>query len=246
MAVSTRRIAMMPAEEVELLLQELGWRPEGETRLTNVEKKSILRGLLKDLPVVDQSIIEANQNLDRMSKAELRQICVELDIHLRGNESRKQLTRKIMMKQSPMTEGFRLSDDLWTDCGKHRGRTYDWIWNNDPTYCLWAMDTAVEQGSKCGAGLKGLAEFIDERLQRPTQAGSDAASSSTTTTPAAMAPSRPSLPLIKLPVIDWDNVENPDWELEKLQEQVDEMKSQLARWKQKTARLETDRGDTQK
>ena len=53
MAVTTRAIAEMTREQVDLRLQELGWKPDAGVKLTLLEKKSVLRELLEKLPAVD-------------------------------------------------------------------------------------------------------------------------------------------------------------------------------------------------
>ena len=96
----------MKLDEVNALLAELGWRPDPAYKLTVLEKKSILREMLEKLPHVDLGTGKqqnGHRNLSKQNKEELNQMCVELRIHLTGNETKPQLTRKIKEKQTPRT-----------------------------------------------------------------------------------------------------------------------------------------------
>ena len=228
MAITTRAIAMMTLEQVELRLQELGWKPNPGVKLTLLEKKSVLRELLEKLPVAHQTPDKqsGHRNLAKKNKEELKHICLELQIPLTGNETKPQLTRKIKEKQTPTPEV--LADDTIADFGKYRGRTYEWIWSNDLSYCLWATDTVVEEGERCSASLRKLAEYIEHRRQGTPEGG---ASASTSAAPA----SRPATLSMQRAE------EDPEAEIERLQKQMDELKSQLSnrRRKKTTTPLDT-------
>ena len=215
---------MMKLEEVNMLLAELGWRPDPTWKLTLLEKKSVLRELLEKLQVVDPGIGQqaGHRNLSKKNKEELNQLCTDLRIHLTGNETKPQLTLKIKEKQGP-TYGVP-ADETVADFGKYRGRTYEWIWNNDLGYCLWATDTVIEEGEKCSPSLRMLAEYIENRQHQQTRATPEGASANGSAA-SATSPCRPSAPRVP--------DENP--EVEKLLHQVDELRSQISSRRRKTA-----------
>ena len=219
---------MMKQEVVDQLLEEMGWKPEGGVKLTLLEKKSVLRELFEKLPVVNQ-VPSGHRNLARKNNEELKQVCTELQIPLTGNETKPQLTRKIKEKQTPTPEV--LKDDMLADFGKHRGRTYEWIWSHDQGYCLWVTDTVVEEGDKCSPSLKRLAEYVENRRQQ-TQAASGGASASTSGAPA----SRPATLSV---------VEDPEAEMEKLQRHIEELKTQLSSRRRKTTAKDSDMPNTE-
>ena len=154
-----------------------------------------------------------------------------LQIPLTGNETKPQLTRKIKEKQLPEV----LADDTLVDFGRYRGRTHEWIWSNDLSYCHWVTDTVVEEGDKCSISLKMLAEYIDNRRQQETRAAPEGASASTSAAPAS-SPTPLSAP--RTPE------EDPEAELERLQQQMDELKNQISGRRRKKAARETDKPNT--
>ena len=220
----------MRLEEVDAKLQELGWKPDDGVKLTLLEKRSVLRELLeknKD-PGHQQN---GHRNLAKKNKEELRRICMELQIHLTGNETKPQLTRKIKEKQMS-TET--LADDTLADFGKYRGQTYEWIWSHDLSYCLWVTDTVVEEGDKCSPSLKRLAEYIENRRQLQPRAASGGASASAWGAPASLDPSPATLSVLR------KTEEDTEAEIERLQRQMDEMKSQVSSRRRKTVAQDTD------
>ena len=221
MAITTRAIAMMTLEQVELRLQELGWKPNQGVKLTLLEKKSVLRELLEKLPVAHQTPDKqsGHRNLAKKNKEELKQICLELQIPLTGNETKPQLTRKLKEKQTPTPEV--LADDTIADFGKYRGRTYEWIWNNDRSYCLWATDTVVEEGGRCSTSLKRLAEYIENRRLAAPGGASASTSAAPASSPDTLSMQRGA-------------EEDPEAEIERLQKQMEELKSQLSSRRRKT------------
>ena len=154
----------MRLEAVDTLLQNLGWQPPPGVKFTLLEKKSILRERLELLPTVDDAGLDAQRArvtkyglLAKKNKEKLNEICKELEIPFTGNETKPQLTRKIKEKQLLPPEV--LADNERADFGKYRGRTYEWIYSNDPSYCHWVTDTFVEEGpDKCSTALRRLAE----------------------------------------------------------------------------------------
>ena len=220
MAVTTRAIAMMTLEQVDLRLQELGWKPSPGVKLTLLEKKSVLRELLEELPVVHHTPSKGgHRNLAKKTKEELKQICMELQIPLTGNETKPQLTRKIKEKQTPTPEV--LADDTIADFGKYRGRTYEWIWSHDLSYCLWATDTVVEEGGRCSTSLKRLAEYIENRRLAAPGGASASTLAAPASSPATLSMQRGA-------------EEDPEAEIERLQKQMEELKSQLSSRRRKT------------
>ena len=203
-------------------------------RLTLLEKKSVLREL-----------IENNQDkgkqqgvyghLSKKNKEELKQICLGLHIHLTGNETKPQMTRKIkekiVIEQMSTTEV--LADDTLAGFGKYRGKTYEWIWSNDQSYCLWATDTVVEEGGKCSPYLKRLAEYIENRRQQQFHATSEKATASSV---SGTAPASGPVPLSTL----LESQEDPEAQIEKLQQKMDELKSQLSTRRRNTTTKDTE------
>ena len=233
MVVTTRGISKMKLEDVDAQLQGMGWwKPEAGMKRSLPEKKSVLRelrGKIRDpihhvkrtLPqkrVLHEILentrdAEGHQHLAKKNKEELNNICTELNIPLTGNETKPHLTRKIKEKrESP-------ADLALVDFGKHCGRTYDWVWCYDQSYCLWATDTVVEVGDKSPPSLRRLAEYVENRRQLPLPATSGGASASTSAAPA----SRPAT--LSTPT---DTVEDPEAEIEKLQRHMEELRSQLS------------------
>ena len=151
----------------------------------------------------------------KKTKEELRAICKELQIHLTGDETNPQLTRKNKEKRKPTP-----ADDTVADFGMYRGRTYEWIWRHDPGYCAWATD---------------LAEYIENRRQRQHQAASGGASASASAAPAS---SPATLSASK------DTVDDPEAEIEKLRQQMEELKSELSSLRRETVERDTDRKST--
>ena len=225
MVLTTRGISVMRLEEVEARLQELGWKSDAGIKLTLLEKKSVLRELIEKSQDKDKPQ-GAHNSLARKNKEELRQTCVELNIYLTGNETKPQITRKIKEKLKWTSTSEVLTDDTLANFGKYRGRTHEWIWNNDRDYCLWVTDTYVEEGDKCSPFLKKLAEYIESRRQQPPASSEKATSSSATGAASASSP----VPLSVLQKTE----EDPETEIEKLQQQLDEMKSQLSNRRRKT------------
>ena len=223
----------MKLEEVNARLQELGWKPDPGVKLTLLEKKSALRELLEQSQDPGHRQ-KGYRSLAKMTKEELRQICMELQIHLTGNETKPQLTCKIKEKQAPPPEV--LADDTLADFGKYRGRTYEWFWSHDPSYCLWVTDTVVEEGDKCSPSLKRLAEYIENRRQMQTRAASEGPSASnsaaTASSPATLSAPR-------------DTEEDPKVEIEKLRQQIDELKSQISSQRRKTVARDADMQNTE-
>lgn len=234
MVVTT--ISVMKLEEVDAMLQELGWKPDVGVRLTLLEKKSVLHELLeKNKDPGNQKHV--NRTLSLKTKEELRQICMELQIHLTGNETKPQLTRKIKEKQRQPPEV--LADDTLSDFGKHRGQTYEWIWSHDQSYCLWVTDTVVEEGDKCSLSLKRLAEYIENRRQLQSRAASGGARASASavpvSNPATLSPER---------CVSREIEEDPEAEIERLQRKIDELKTQLSSRRRKTVERDTDMQST--
>ena len=238
MVVTTRGISVMPLEEVDAKLQELGWKPDAGMKLTLLEKKSVLRELIEKNPDngKQQGIYG---NLSKKNKEELKQICVGLQIHLTGNETKPHMTRKIkdkvVLEQMPTPEV--LTDYTLADFGKYRGKTYEWIWNSDQSYCLWVTDTVVEEGDKCSRSLKKLAEYIESRRQPQLRAVSEKATASSV---PGSAPASSPVPLSVLR----ETEEDPEAEIEKLQRKMDELKSQLSSRRRKTVTRDTEMPDT--
>ena len=223
----------MKLDEVNALLAELGWRPDPTCKLTVSEKKRVLREMLEKLPHVDLGAGKqqnGHRNLSKENKEELKQMCVDLRIPLTGNETKPQLTLKIKGKQTPPRVAP--ADETLADFGKYRGRTYEWIWDNDMSYCLWATDTVIEEGEKCSPALKMLAEYIENRQHQQTRATPEGASASGSAA-SATSPCRPSAPRVP--------DENPD--IEKLLQQVDELRSQISSRRRKTATRDADMKD---
>ena len=230
MAVTTRVISVMTLEQVDLRLKELGWKPEAGVKLTLLEKKSVVREMLENLPTVTQAP-GGHRNLSRKNKEELNHACVELQIPLTGNETKPQLTRKIKEKQMPTPDA--LANDMLADFGKYRGRTYEWIWSNDLNYCLWVTDTVVEEGpDKCSLGLKRLAEYIENRRQQQTPAIPGVASASISAAPATLSVLR-------------DTVEDPEAEIESLQRRLEQLQSQLSTRRRKMTEKDADMTNTE-
>ena len=150
---------------------------------------------------------------------------MELQIHLTGNETKPQMTRKIKEQQVPPPEV--LADDTPADFGKYRGRTYEWIWSHDLGYCLWATDTVVEEGDKCSPSLRRLAEYIDNRRQAQGTPGMASGSLASGSAAPASSPATLSAPR--------DVDQDPEAEIERLQKQMDELKSQLSSRRRKMA-----------
>ena len=90
-------------------------------------------------------------------------------------------------------------------------------------------DTVVEEGDKCSPSLKRLAEYIENRQQQQTRAASEGASASGSAA-SASSPCRLSVPRVP--------DENPD--IEKLLQQVDELKSQISSRRRKTVARDAD------
>ena len=212
----------MKSEEVDERLQKLGWETDPSVRFTLLERKSILRELLEQTHDGTGHKQNAYRHLSQKTKEELKQICVELRIHLTGNETKPQLTRKIKEKQAPPEV---LTGDTLADFGKHRGQTYEWIWSHDASYCLWATDTVIEEGDKCSRALRRLAEYIESRRHQQPRTASGGASASTSAAPASPNPASPAATA----------GEDPEVEIERLQKQMDELKSQLSSRRRKTA-----------
>ena len=238
MVVTTRGISVMRVEEVDARLQEMGWKPDAGVKLTLLEKKSLLRELIENSQDNGKQQSTHN-NLSRKNKEELKQTCVELNIYLTGNETKPQITRKIKEKaaleQTSTPEV--LADDTLANFGKYRGKTHEWIWNNDRDYCLWVTDTYVEEGDKCSPYLKKLAEYIESHRQQ-LHASSEKAKSSSA---ARAAPASSPVPLSVLQKTE----EDPESEIEKLQKKLDEMKSQLSTRRRKTVTKNTEMPDTE-
>ena len=236
MVVTTRGISVMRLEEVDARLQELGWKPDAGMKLTLLDKKNVLLELIeKNQDKGKQQGIYSN--LSRKNKEELKQTCVELNIYLTGNETKPQIARKIKEKAAleRTSTSEVLADDTLANFGKYRGKTHEWIWNNDRDYCLWVTDTWVEEGDKCSPHLKKLAEYIESRRQQPPASSEKATSSSATGAASASSP----VPLSVLLKTDVDT----EREIEKLQQQVDEMKSQLSNRRRKTVTKDAEMPD---
>ena len=227
MVVTTRGISVMRVEEVDARLQEMGWKPDAGVKLTLLEKKSLLRELIEKSQDNGKQQSTHN-NLSRKNKEELKHTCVELNVYLTGNETKPHITRKIkdnIALQRTSTSEVPADDNL-ANFGKYRGKTHEWIWNNDQDYCLWVTDTWVEEGDKCSPHLKKLAEYIESRRQQPHASSERATSSSATG--AASAPSP--VPLSARQKTE----EDTETEIEKLQQKLDEMKNQLSSRRRKT------------
>ena len=240
MVVTTRGISVMKLEEVDAKLWELGWKPGAGVKLTLLEKKSVLRELIEKNqdPGKQQSVLN---NLSNKNKEELKRICMELQIHLTGNETKPQLTRKIKEKAVLETSSTEmLADDTMADFGKYRGKTFEWIWSHDQSYCLWVTDTVVEEGDKCSLSLKRLAEYIENRRQQQLRASSEGAAAS-----GLQVSVRASNPASPVPLsASRETEENPEAEIERLQKQMDELKNQLSSRRRKTTVRDTDMPNT--
>ena len=228
----TQGISRMRLEEVEAKLQELGWQADAGVKLTLLEKKSVLRELIEKRHEPSHQPNDY-RNLSKKTKEELRHICVELQIQTTGNETKPQLTRKIKEWQTPPEV---TAEDTRADFGKYRGQTYEWIWSHDLSYCLWVTDTVVEEGDKCSSSLKRLAEYIENRRQTQSRAAPGKGGASTSAAPASPDPSPDTLDLRK-------RKEDLEEEIERLQRQMDEMKSQLSTRRRKTFARDADMKD---
>ena len=228
MVLSTRGISVMKLEEVDAKLRELDWKPDAGAKLTLLEKKSILRELIEKNqdPGPQQNI---HSSLAKKNKEELKRICMELQIHLTGNETKPQMTRKIKERQKPLPEA--MADDALADFGKYRGKTFEWIWSHDLSYCLWVTDTVVEEGDKCSKSLKKLAEYIEGRRHLQSRAASEGTKATSSAVPASSPATLSASREVE---------ENPEAEIERLQRQMDELKNQLSSRRRKTVARDTD------
>ena len=106
------------------------------------------------------------------------------------------------------------------------------------SYCLWVTDTVVEEGDKCSRSLKRLAEYIENRRQQQPRATSAGATASSV---PGSAPASSPTPLTVLRKAE----EDPEAEIEKLQRQMDELKSQLSSRRRKTMTRDTEMPNTE-
>ena len=229
MVLTTTGISAMKLDEVNTMLQELGWKPDAAgAKLTLLEKKSVLRELIeKNQDAGDQQ--NGYSNLAKKTNEQLKEICAELKIDLTGHETKPQLTIKIK-KQLPPPEVP--ADNMMTDFGKYRGKTYEWIWSHDRSYCVWVTDTAIEEGDKCSRSLKKLAEYIENHRQQQGHTDEPGATAASASSPATLSARR-------------DTCEDPETEIQKLQQRMDELKSQLSSRRRKTAVRDADMPSTE-
>ena len=97
---------------------------------------------------------------------------------------------------------------------------------------MWVTDTVVEEGDKCSSSLKRLAEYIENR-QTQSRAAPGKGGASTSAAPASPDPSPDTLVLR-------GTKEDLEEEIERLQRQMDEMKSQLSTRRRKTFARDAD------
>ena len=221
----SREISVMGLEEVDAQLQELGWKPAAAVEPTLLEKKVALRELLEknSRPGLQTALLD-----DRKSKEELSKICMELRAHLRGTK------------------------DTMVDFGKYQGYTYELVWRKDPLYCMWVTDLAIEEGDGCALPLKRLAEYIENRRQLQHQGSLGEASASSSAAPVSRQATFAALnDTMEYPVsvilreagyerLQQLRVENPEAEIERLQQRLEELKIQRSSRRSKTAERDTD------
>ena len=79
------------------------------------------------------------------------------NIPLSEHETKPQLTRKmkeVRAEREPLRQAI-------LDLGRHRGKTYEWVWAHDKQHCGWAVLTVVEDGATVSPQLKKFASHVE-------------------------------------------------------------------------------------
>ena len=102
-------------------------------------------------------------------------------------------------------------DDFPILFGKHTGKTFSWVYENDKYYSEWVMKTAEQEASHASAPLKMFAQYIAEREYAEAMAATGGVGTGGTYVPEPPAPRGLNLKRVNPPEGESDSSMSDPW-----------------------------------